>query len=377
MPRSPRPTALITILILLCAALAWLLGAGCGRGKSDVIARVNQETITERDLWESLEKADNGEAGRRALDALITHQLIRQEAQSRNIVVTRQELDARLEALKDYLLAASGKHFDEWLADSGQTEEDILDRLSLQMQTARLVFTEDDVEKFFEENQERLKELPHNNESVIFRAIVVASEEEAQAVRNELLADSTDGKVSSEKFARIAEERTLDHTGRHRGGMAGWLVKGKTSSPEIEEVLFELEPGEVSEPIREPIPEGEEGEAAEGKQPLPAWRIFMVEKHVTPGEITLERNADIIEDWMLGQPQYQFQLQQFVNDLKAKADIQILSPRYRVLDEAYRVGREARQRRLAEPTELRPPVPALPEGVEPPAAEAPPAEEPE
>lgn len=101
----------------------------------------------------------------------------------------------------------------------------------------------------------------------------------------------------------------------------------------------------------------------------------MVEKHVTPAEITLERNADIIEDWMLSQPMYQFELQQFINNLKAKADIEIVAPRYAVLDEAYRKGREARERRMAEPSELGPLMPTLPEGAEPPTAEAPPSEE--
>ncbi len=37
-----------------------LLAGGCGREKSPVIARVNQKPITQQQLWEALEKNENG-----------------------------------------------------------------------------------------------------------------------------------------------------------------------------------------------------------------------------------------------------------------------------------------------------------------------------
>jgi hypothetical protein len=128
----------------------------------------------------------------------------------------------------------------------------------------------------------------------------------------------------------------------------------------------------VSEPIQEPPRAGPEGEAAEAQR---YWYVLMVEKHLPGGEITLERNRDFVEEWLLGEPKYQIELSQFIDNLKAKADIQVVSPRYRALDKAYREGREARRRRLAEPAELAPIVPTLPEDVEPPTGEAPPAEQ--
>jgi hypothetical protein len=83
----------------------------------------------------------------------------------------------------------------------------------------------------------------------------------------------------------------------------------------------------------------------------------MVEKHFKPGPLTLENNADIIEEWMMSDQQYQAQLQEFFNNLRAKADIQITDPRYRSLGEAYRQGREARQKRLGQPGAMAPVVP--------------------
>jgi parvulin-like peptidyl-prolyl isomerase len=362
--------AFAALLLAVCVA-------GCGREKKEAVARVNQQPITQRQLWEALERADNGEAGRRTLDALIVRQLVRQEARKRDIEVSAEELARRMEGLKDYILAATGKDFQTWLDETGQTEDEVAGRISVQVLTGKLVLTPDDRERFFEQNKERLADLPHNNESVIYREIVVASREEADAVREQLLESASDGVVSGSDFAEVAEARSLDPLSARRGGMAGWTVKGKSSDPNLEEALFDLEPGHIGEPIpvrsAEAQAEPSEGESGAQEQQPRFWRIVMVEKYIPPHEITLEDNADVIEEWMLNDPQFQLQLQEFFTNLRARADIEILAPRYRSLGERYRAGREARERRLSTPapTNL---VPLAPEpgGDQPAAPEAPP-----
>jgi len=346
--RKHVPVIGIVASILLC-------GAGCGREKSEVVARVNQQPITQRQLWQYLERADNGEAGRRGLDSLIVRQLIRQEARKRGIETSREEIDARLEALKDYILAATGKDFETWLQDSGLTREDLVGRISLQILTGKLVLTGTDRRKYFEENEERLRDLPHNNESVIYRQIVVESEEEANAIYNELTSEE-----GAADFATVAQDRSLDVLTQRRGGMAGWLVKGKSGDPDVEEVLFSLEPGEVSKPILVKAPADVEEQPEEGGEPREFYRIVKVERHFAgPQEITFEDNEDVIEDWMLNEPQYQMQLHEFLSGLRVRADVEIVSPRYQSLGEAYRRGREARERRTGEPPDFVPLSPGV------------------
>lgn len=364
MRREARLAGVIALIVIICAAIVASCVAGCGREEPEVIARVGNDPITQQQLWKALEKADNGEAGRQTLDALIVRRLIRQEAAKRDIEVSREELESRMEGLKDYILAATGKDFETWLEDSGQTEEDIASRISVQILTGKLVLTDEDREKFFEENKDRLADLPHNNESVIYREIVVGSEEEAEAVRKELLDSASQGVVSGEQFAEVAEARSLDPFSARRGGMAGWMVKGKSSDPRLEEVLFAVEPGQISEPIPfETASEPDDQESAESEESAEEkgpeyWRIVMVEKHVTPHEMTLEDNADIIEEFMLDDPRFQAQLQEYFTNMRARADIEILAPRYKSLAEAYRAGREAREQRLSDTTELTPMAPA-------------------
>jgi hypothetical protein len=285
--------------------------------------------------------------------------------------VSKEELDRRVEALKDYLLAMTGKDFATWLADTGQTEDDVKAEASVKILLAKLVLTDTDRKKYFEDNKQRLMDLPHNNESVIYRETVVGSQQEAEAVRKELLAQAKEGKVTDEAFAKVAEDRTLDPNGRRRGGMAGWVIKGKAVGLEAktEETLFKLQPGEVSEPlaVSPPAPPQEEGK----KQPAPAqqpqfYRVVMVDKHITPGPLTLANNEDIIEEWMMNDPRYQGQLQEFLTNLRAKADIQVSDPRYRSLQEAYKQGREARDRRMAQPGAM---IPAPQPGARAPAGQ--------
>jgi len=70
---------------------------------------------------------------------------------------------------------------------------------------------------------------------------------------------------------------------------------------------------------------------------------------------------------MLGDPRYQYQVQDFLDGLRAGAEVEVLAPRYRALGEAYERSREARQLRQKGGQESRPPAPTA-EGGEPKAA---------
>jgi parvulin-like peptidyl-prolyl isomerase len=349
---APLAAAIIAIALLF---------SGCGRKKkSDVVALVNNQPITDSQLYDALQASDNGDLGRRTLDSLIVRQLIRQEADKRGLTVSREALQERLDGLKDYVLAATGKGFQAWLDDTGQTEQDLTSRISAQMLTAQLVFTQSDIDKYFEDNKQRLEALPHNNESVIYREIILPSKEEAESARQKLLAEAKEGKVPDEAFAKAAEDQTLDPVERRRGGMAGWVVKGKSEDPKLEKVLFDLPVGQVSEPIAVELPASDAEKAAAAGQKTPElYRLVMVVKHVKPGQLTLARNADVVEEWMLNDPTFQARIQEFFTNLRAKATIDVVSPRYKSLQQAYEEGRAARERRLSQSQteQLVPPVP--------------------
>lgn len=78
-------------------------------------------------------------------------------------------------------------------------------------------------------------------EEVHARHILVATEEEAKAIKVEL-----DG---GKPFEVLAMEKTTDPSGKQNGGDLGFFSKGMMV-PEFETVAFTLEPGKISDPVQ-------------------------------------------------------------------------------------------------------------------------------
>jgi hypothetical protein len=338
---------------------------------------VDGKPITHDQLCQALESQDNGQAGKQALESLIVRQLIREEADKRGIKIDPKELQSRIDGLKDYIVAGTGKDYAAWLNDTGQTEQDIAERVSLQILTARLVLTDQDRKQFFDANKEKLKEVPHNNESAIYRQIVVATKSDADAIRGELLKTAGNKPVSDEEFAKVADEKSIDPMTRGRGGMRGWWIKGKGTGTgekpdaQLEKMLFSLKPGELSQalPYTRPTPPQPKGQTA---PPQPEqWQVVMVDKRIMPHAITLDENQDVIEDWMLNDARYQYQLQQFFENLRSKAKVEVVSPRYKSVEQEYQKRSEMREKMQQQAPAMGMPqapggaAPQLPAGAQP------------
>jgi peptidyl-prolyl cis-trans isomerase D len=84
-------------------------------------------------------------------------------------------------------------------------------------------------------------DLPLEQEQVWARHILVPSEEEARDIIDRL----NDG----EEFGELAAELSLDTVSGANGGNLGWFGKGQMVPP-FEEAVFELEVGEISEPVQ-------------------------------------------------------------------------------------------------------------------------------
>jgi peptidyl-prolyl cis-trans isomerase C len=97
--------------------------------------------------------------------------------------------------------------------------------------------TEESVKAAYDEYVKDFKPV----EEVHARHILVATEDEAKAVKAEL-----DG---GKPFEVVAMEKTTDPSGKQNGGDLGFFAKGMMV-PEFEAVAFTLEPGKVSDPVQ-------------------------------------------------------------------------------------------------------------------------------
>ena len=84
--------------------------------------------------------------------------------------------------------------------------------------------------------------VPTTAEHVHARHILVATEEEAQAILARLRA--------GEDFAALARECSLDENTRESGGDLGFFPRGLLIAPEVEEAAFALSPGQISGVVR-------------------------------------------------------------------------------------------------------------------------------
>ena len=199
-------------------------------------ARVNGEIITLEAFQKELARY---QAGQRALgnepvagetlyqtivlDALIGQLLVEQAAAAGGVSISDEELEAELQRLIE--APSRQQSFEEWLEMNQYSAEEFRTILHSQMIAQAMI-------------EQVMAAVPDTPEQVHARHIVVDSAELAESVLAQLQ-EGTD-------FATLAIEYSLDESTRLNGGDLDFFPRDLLLSPEVEEVAFTLEPGEVS-----------------------------------------------------------------------------------------------------------------------------------
>jgi parvulin-like peptidyl-prolyl isomerase len=159
------------------------------------------------------------------LDLMIEQALIEQEATNQGVVVTDEDVDATLVALR----AETGEDaFSDWLEQEGMTEAELRERLRGDMVATQMA--------------NRVAEsVPTRAEHVHARHIVVATEEEARRILGQLQAGAD--------FAALARTYSQDTSTRDLGGDLGFFPQGVLTSKAVEAAAFALQPGQLSDVV--------------------------------------------------------------------------------------------------------------------------------
>ncbi|MCM3217591.1 peptidylprolyl isomerase [Niallia taxi] len=258
--------------------------------KSNTVASVDGEKITQNDLDEALNK----QYGTSILQTLIANKVVDLEAEKEKIKVTDKEKKAEL----DDLIESSGGEdaFNAALEANGASKADIEEELLRYLKIKKLLeprieITDDQIKSYFNENKASFD----TPEQVEASHILVADEKTAKEVKKKL----DDG----EDFADLAKEYSTDTATKDNGGELGYFSSGQMVE-EFEKAAFSMDVDEISDPVKTDN----------------GWHIIKVTGHKDAVEAKLDDHKDEIKDTLFEQ-QMNTEYSTWLTEIEAKYDI--------------------------------------------------------
>lgn len=218
---------------VLAATAIFMMVAFSG---DETVAAVGDTEITKEALYDKMVAS----AGAATLDAMISNEVVNQEADKADVKVTQEELDAEMAVYEESYGGAEA--LEQALASSGMSIDDLKEEMETYLKVEKIVgpdieITDEQMSAFFEENKDSFEQ-PSQVEA---SHILVATQEEADDVKAKL-DDGGD-------FAELAAEYSTDTANAESGGVLGAFGAGEMA-PEFEEAAFSMEVDEISKPVK-------------------------------------------------------------------------------------------------------------------------------
>jgi len=305
-PKFDRRTFCAFLLLTFSA-----VSTGCQKAvplspSARVLATVNDETITMGEFQKEMEPdsqtAQDPEAfqalKRTLLQQLIEHRLSLKEARRLNLVVSDDELEQTSSKIqRDYtpdefneLLKTKQLSLESWKA--ALREQLLIKKLQDQVTNSPdLEVTMEEARQYYDAN--RLHFL--TKESVHVRQIVTAKEEEAKAIRQELLKGGD--------FSKLASSKSLGPE-KNQGGDIGFLTR--EGLPDEFDLIFSQAIGKISPVIKSPY----------------GYHVFKVEERHSAHQQTFTEALETIKAVLL-QAKREQRFSDWLTDLQHRSDIKI------------------------------------------------------
>lgn len=254
-PTSPPPTPTPPLAALVNGEMIT---------KADYEADLAQFTEEMSALGQSL--PTNYQADR--LNQLIEFTLMRQAAAEWGIAVSDEAFNAALNQVKADADANGG--YDAWLRANQYTAEEFEAVLNEQLLASAVI-------------EQVVRSVPATTEQARARYIVVDDQTLAQS-----LLDQARGGAN---FADLAVANSLDQTTAPAGGDLGFIMRGWLFQPVIEELIFSLQPDQISEVTPVDFGSGQ----------LSYYIVQVIEKDPARPLSTVQRDAmtkRVIEEWI-------------------------------------------------------------------------------
>ncbi len=298
------------------------------KDKNDVVAKVNATEIKESELSEamnatmaqnpqlySMMASEEGKKAlrKRALDRVISTELLNQEGMKIKIKDLGQQVDKAYEDIRAKF--PKEEAFQKALKQRNMTKKDLRKQIEKGIRIRSLIddkvkknisISEADVKSFYDTNKDKFVDKEEVKASHILIKVAKdadkADEEKALKKIKELLKRAKAG----EDFAKLAKENSEDPSAAQNSGDLGYFSR-EQMVPEFSKAAFALKKGEISDPVKTTF----------------GYHIIKFEDKKAERAVPYEEVNDKIAEYLKGRA-VQSKVADYVESLKKTAKIEIL-----------------------------------------------------
>ena len=227
---------------------------------------------------------------------LISAEWIQQEADARDIEVSDEEVQKQFEDQKKQSFP-NDKQYQQFLKTSGQTEDDLLFRVKLDVLSTKVRdeiiegtddISDEDISNYYDENKERFSQPERRDLNVVLTKTEAKANEAKQAIE------------SGQSFKEVAKEFSIDEASKSQGGKLPAVAEGQQEKA-FDDAIFAADKNELTGPVKTQF----------------GWYVFEVTKVTPASQQSLDDAKETIKS-LLKSEREQKALDSFIEDFQEK-----------------------------------------------------------
>jgi len=225
---------------------------------------------------------------------LISAEWIQQEADARDIEVSDEEVQKQFEDQKKQSFP-NDKQYQQFLKTSGQTEDDLLFRVKLDVLSTKVRdeiiegtddISDEDISNYYDENKERFSQPERRDLNVVLTKTEAKANEAKQAIE------------SGQSFKEVAKEFSIDEASKSQGGKLPAVAEGQQEKA-FDDAIFAADKNELTGPVKTQF----------------GWYVFEVTKVTPASQQSLDDAKETIKS-LLKSEREQKALDSFIEDFQ-------------------------------------------------------------
>ncbi|MFN8543529.1 MAG: peptidylprolyl isomerase [Candidatus Binatia bacterium] len=247
----------------LAATMLLALGIAPGAARAEVVNRViatiDGEPITAHEFERfTTERVEANVPRDKLLDALITEKLLDREASAQGITARPEDVDSYVKSMKARSRVDDAR-FEEAIRAQGLTPDEYRARVKSELERtqlvnreirARVTISNEDVERYYDAHLGDYVQSERITVRDVFFAVPPGADAAAAAHVRAKAEEVRDLAIKGTRFDDLARQFS-EGPGADKGGLLGTFARGEMAKP-LEEVAFNLKPGDVSPVVETP-----------------------------------------------------------------------------------------------------------------------------